>query len=103
MPSSREEYRQCPTRLDGADPLIAHQISPATCQGRKSRHYHKCHDCVHRCADAALAVNGAGAEVARRVAGLEKAPATPVRTVVLEPTPRTPVPVPAPALVRRVV
>ena len=41
------EHRECPTRIDGADVLIAHSIDTATCQGRQAAHYHKCHACVH--------------------------------------------------------
>ncbi|MEW6071307.1 MAG: hypothetical protein AB1726_01760 [Planctomycetota bacterium] len=43
-----EHLRLCPTRADGADPLIAHEIAPATCQERQRRHYHKCYTCAHR-------------------------------------------------------
>jgi len=39
--------RQCPTRLDGADPLIAHTISPHVCEARRREHYHKCPACTY--------------------------------------------------------
>ena len=48
MENRTESIRQCPTRADGADPLIAHGIAPATCQERQRRHYHKCYSCAHR-------------------------------------------------------
>jgi len=48
MTSPAAEHRQCPTRPDGADPLIAHAIDVATCQGRQRSQYHKCYTCVHR-------------------------------------------------------
>ena len=38
----------CPTRIDGGDPLICHQIDRSTCQSRQRVHYHKCHTCAHR-------------------------------------------------------
>ena len=38
--------RQCPTRLDGADTLIAHWITANTCSDRQHRHYHKCFGCT---------------------------------------------------------
>jgi hypothetical protein len=40
--------QQCPTRQDGADPLIAHGISQGTCMERQRRHYHKCYTCALR-------------------------------------------------------
>lgn len=40
--------RQCPTRADGGDTLIAHYIEPSVCQTRQRRLYHKCFTCAHR-------------------------------------------------------
>ena len=40
--------RQCPTRIDGGDALICHQIDLTLCQRRQREHYHKCHVCTHR-------------------------------------------------------
>jgi len=54
MDQRTETTRQCPTRTDGADSLIAHEIAPSTCQERQRKHYHKCYTCAHRNA----AVNG---------------------------------------------
>ena len=39
---------QCPTRTDGGEVLICHQIDRASCQGRQRRNYHKCFTCAHR-------------------------------------------------------
>ena len=39
---------QCPTRPDGGDPLICHQIDRALCQSRQRALYHKCFTCAHR-------------------------------------------------------
>lgn len=39
--------RQCPTRVNGGDPLIAHSISLPTCRKRQREHYHKCFSCAH--------------------------------------------------------
>ena len=49
------QSRQCPTRVDGADPLIAHSISIPVCAKRQREHYHKCYTCVHAQAEAAPA------------------------------------------------
>ncbi len=62
MDNRTEPTRQCPTRTDGADSLIAHEIAPGTCQERQRKHYHKCYTCAHR---NAAEVNGrAGAKAA---------------------------------------
>jgi len=60
------ERRQCPTRVEGHDPLIAHWITAPTCTKRQGRNYHKCFDCVHR----------EGAPISRvpRLSELEPAP-----------------------------
>ena len=50
MPQSR----QCPTRVDGADPLIAHSISIPSCAKRQREHYHKCYTCKHALEGVAL-------------------------------------------------
>ena len=47
---SNSKQRQCPTRADGADPLIAQLIVPAVCDKRQERRYHKCATCVHAAA-----------------------------------------------------
>ena len=39
--------RQCPTRVDHGDSLIAHSISVPLCAQRQREHYHKCYTCVH--------------------------------------------------------
>ncbi len=39
--------RECPSPVDGREPLIAHQISPRLCGQRQADHYHKCHACQH--------------------------------------------------------
>jgi hypothetical protein len=39
--------RQCPTRADGAEALIAHTIALDECQARQRNHYHKCPVCTH--------------------------------------------------------
>jgi hypothetical protein len=60
------ERRQCPTRSDGAVPLIAHWITVPTCAERQRCHYHKCYTCTYRGQGAtagvprvaALAING---------------------------------------------
>ncbi len=43
-----ENRRQCPTRTDGAHPLIAHWITPAVCLQRQRQLYHKCFACEYR-------------------------------------------------------
>ena len=69
MDNRTETTRQCPTRADGVDSLIAHEIAPATCQERQRKHYHKCYTCAHR---NAMGVNGrSAAEVS---ATLDKIP-----------------------------
>ena len=42
------QSRQCPTRVDGGDSLIAHSITLPVCRERQREHYHKCYACVHR-------------------------------------------------------
>lgn len=42
-----EGTRQCPTRADGAETLIAHTITLTECQARQRNHYHKCPRCTH--------------------------------------------------------
>jgi hypothetical protein len=67
-PAAGETF-PCPTRRDGAEPLIEQVVTIGMCQGRQRRSYHKCWTCVRR--------NGAAkAEPAPslRLAG-EKAPA----------------------------
>lgn len=39
--------RQCPTRVDGAPPLIVHLIPGELCAGRQRALYHKCASCEH--------------------------------------------------------
>jgi len=69
--------RQCPTRVDGAPPLIAHLITAEICSGRQRALYHKCASCEH-CA----ARHGAA----------------PVRAhAVLQPRPRVSLPRPVPS------
>ena len=58
MQEPSHEWRQCPTRPDGAEVLIEHRIHGSTCQERQRKLYHKCFSCVHR--DAAH-VPGTGA------------------------------------------
>jgi hypothetical protein len=43
-----EARRQCPTRADGADPLIVHWILRPRCQERQRSNYHKCYTCAHK-------------------------------------------------------
>ncbi len=69
MDHRTETSRQCPTRVDGADSLIAHEIAPATCQERQRRHYHKCYTCEHR---NAVAINGQSGP--KRAAIIDKIP-----------------------------
>jgi hypothetical protein len=45
--------RLCPTRIDGAQTLVAHTITQAICQARQREHYHKCPACRHSNARAA--------------------------------------------------
>ena len=54
MPSSPSEARQCPTRIDGEHPLIAHLIRPGVCKQRQLANYHKCPACEHFVANALL-------------------------------------------------
>jgi len=64
-----DDRRQCPTRASGAQPLIAHHITFATCLERQRRNYHKCFTCSYRGlganAPAALAAPPLGAPRAR--------------------------------------
>lgn len=46
--SPNESLRQCPTRRDGAEVLIAQTVTPAMCQDRQRGLYHKCWTCIHR-------------------------------------------------------
>ena len=48
MAESTADRRQCPTRSNGAAPLIAHWITPPTCLERQRRNYHKCFTCLYR-------------------------------------------------------
>ncbi len=48
------QSRQCPTRVDGGDSLIAHVITLEVCTKRQREHYHKCYTCVHQGAGASL-------------------------------------------------
>lgn len=48
MTDRADPHRQCPTRADGADPLIEHEIPQGMCMDRQRRHYHKCFTCAHR-------------------------------------------------------
>ena len=68
---SPRDRRQCPTRDDGADPLIAHMITSTTCRKRQKRFYHKCFSCVY--GNVAL---GNGTPLADIIAAMEKAPPT---------------------------
>lgn len=47
MSNAPEGMRQCPTRADGGEALIAHTITLAECQKRQREHFHKCPTCVH--------------------------------------------------------
>ena len=68
---------QCPTRLDGHAPLIAHAIPGAVCEDHQTARYHKCSSC---------ALARGNEELARR---LEPDPVrAPEREV--KPTPRKP-------------
>lgn len=87
--------RQCPTRADEREVLIAQTIPVERCQGRQRAHYHKCFTCVHKGASAATpppaavlnghnghakngaAKNGAQNGHAVRLAKSKKAPAVP--------------------------
>jgi len=53
LTQSKTNRRQCPTRLDGADPLIAHWITESTCCDRRHRNYHKCFGCTFGHSDVA--------------------------------------------------
>lgn len=48
MPGPPDALRQCPSRADFVEGLIAQTILPAMCQERQRRHYHKCWTCAHR-------------------------------------------------------
>ena len=39
--------RQCPTREDGTEVLVAHSIRRSECQKRQRGHYHKCYVCAY--------------------------------------------------------
>ncbi|MFT5290312.1 MAG: hypothetical protein ACI8QS_001052 [Planctomycetota bacterium] len=54
MQEQTNSWRQCPTRPEGAEVLIAHRINEATCQGRQRKQFHKCYTCVHRNASHAV-------------------------------------------------
>lgn len=41
------EDRACPTRIDGAIPLIQGRVTPSQCQAKQRRMYHKCFTCAH--------------------------------------------------------
>ena len=85
MSSLLEDRRLCPTREDGADPLIAHLIPRATCQERQRRHYHKCFTCVYRNgAEGKGKAMAAEATIARRLPALEVAPVPEPAPVVAE-------------------
>jgi len=47
LTQSKTDRRQCPTRLDGADTLIAHWITDGVCSDRQHRNYHKCFGCSY--------------------------------------------------------
>jgi len=47
MESPREGMRLCPSRVDLAETLFAHVITPSMCQERQRAHYHKCPTCQH--------------------------------------------------------
>jgi len=46
-PAAGETF-PCPTRRDGAEPLIEQVVTTGMCQGRQQRSYHKCWTCVRR-------------------------------------------------------
>lgn len=43
-----ENRRLCPTRTNGAHPLIAHWITPDVCLGLQRKGFHKCFTCAYR-------------------------------------------------------
>ena len=47
MTQTNTTRRQCPTRQDGEDTLIAHWITTRTCSDRQHRNYHKCLGCTY--------------------------------------------------------
>ncbi|MDP6538017.1 MAG: hypothetical protein QF903_03680 [Planctomycetota bacterium] len=72
----QRESRSCPTRLDGAATLFAHRLSPAQCQQRQRKLYHKCFTCALNNAQVAahgLPEDGASAERGQRPAPTAKA------------------------------
>lgn len=78
MPNESEDRRLCPTRTGGADPLIAHLITLATCQERQRGQYHKCFTCSFRNAVANPAPRPP------KIAELERVPHAPAALPVLE-------------------
>ena len=46
--SPNSSMRECPTRRDGAEVLIAQKLTTEMCQSRQRGYYHKCWSCAHR-------------------------------------------------------
>ena len=57
--------RLCPTRVDGAQTLVAHTITQDLCQARQCEHYHKCPTCRYLNARAGEREQGAAAQASR--------------------------------------
>jgi hypothetical protein len=45
---AQQDLRTCPTRPDGAEPLVVHSIGATLCALRQGTRYHKCWSCEHR-------------------------------------------------------
>lgn len=58
--------RQCPTISGDAPSLITHSIDSATCIGRQSEFYHKCHRCLFRGKAADFTLESSNAKSAKR-------------------------------------
>jgi hypothetical protein len=58
MTTQDDQIRTCPTRIDGAEVLFAHSVTPPMCQKRQRELYHKCFTCTHN--NALQASNGSG-------------------------------------------
>ena len=42
-----EPALECPTRVDGVNPLIQHRLTQSQCQSKQRGLYHKCFTCSH--------------------------------------------------------
>jgi hypothetical protein len=81
MTDTPAQPRQCPTRLDGAGPLIVQSISTSVCSDRQARNYHKCYSCEHRVGAHVSAPTSSGRSVELvPVAPPTELPAPPQRT-----------------------